>query len=315
MGLPLLIPFLMIFPADSNDVIHKTFSVEEGGTLLLDTDRGSIEVGTIPENYVKIEVIREVRRGGDESLLEDFILEFDQRGNDVEVIGKLKKPWGFKGRHIRIRFKVKVPRKYNVELKTAGGSISVEDLEGRVSTQTSGGSLHFGNITGPVEGKTSGGSITLENCRSTAFLKTSGGSITIGDVEGNVEAHTSGGSITISRARGNVLARTSGGGITVEEVMGTIDASTSGGSVEARISRQPEGNCRLKTSGGSIVVYLNDEVAVDVDAKTSAGKVETDFKVTVSGTIRKGELRGEINGGGPELYLRTSGGDIKIFRM
>jgi DUF4097 and DUF4098 domain-containing protein YvlB len=115
--------------------------------------------------------------------------------------------------------------------------------------------------------------------------------------------------------KGNVVARTSGGGIHVDDVMGSIDARTSGGSVTARISRQPEDDCRLTTSGGSVTVSLAKDIRVDVDASTSGGRVSTDFPVTLRGEISKRSLRAKINGGGPELYLRTSGGSIHIREM
>ena len=100
----------------------------------------------------------------------------------------------------------------------------------------------------------------------------------------------------------------------MNEVAGDIDASTSGGSVEATITRQPQGNCRLKTSGGSVRVYMNPDIAVNLNAKTSGGRVKIDFPVTIQGDISKNRLVTELNGGGPELNMRTSGGNIHIFK-
>jgi hypothetical protein len=51
---------------------------------------------------------------------------------------------------------------------------------------------------------------------------------------------------------------------------------------------------------------------LDVNAKTSGGRVHTDFPVSISGEINKSSMRGRMNGGGPELYLRTSGGSIYL---
>ena len=285
----------------AGDDIKKSFNVSPGGNLILESDIGSIEVRSHGRNTVDVEVIFEPRHGGHrrvDEFLEDFDVDFRHDGKDVTVIAEYKRGrwnfWDSIGRYLRVRFYVTVPRKYNVDLKTAGGSISVDDLEGEVYSHTSGGSLEFGNIKGPVKGKTSGGSVDLRSCEGKAEVRTSGGSITIGKVSGDVYAHTSGGSIN------------------VEEVMGTIDATTSGGSVMANITRQPEHDCRLTTSGGGITVYLAQDIRVDLDAQTSGGRVRTDFPVTIRGVISKRSLRAKINGGGPELYLRTSGGSISI---
>ena len=69
----------------------------------------------------------------------------------------------------------------------------------------------------------------------------------------------------------------------------------------------------MTTSGGGIDVYLVKDVKVSVDASTSGGHVSTDFPITVQGKLQSSKLKGEINGGGPQLYLRTSGGSIDIY--
>jgi len=297
--------------------VKKTFSVRPGGTIFVDSDLGTIEVQAKDNDEVVVEVERSPRGwGDDEKLLNEFELSFRQEGNDVYVTGKFKKGrnwfWNRHSGDLIVRYRITVPKKYNVDLKTAGGSISVDDLEGTAATRTSGGSLHFGNIVGPVTGKTSGGSISLDGCSGTADLKTSGGSLNIGNVKGNVVASTSGGSIHIGRVEGTVEAKTSGGGINVEEVAGDINASTSGGPIRATITRQPKGDCRLHTSGGGITLYVDENIAVSLEASTSGGSVKTDLPVEVIGEIKRSSLRGKINGGGPELTLHTSGGSIRI---
>ena len=280
--------------------IERSFDVGPGGRLVLESDIGSIEVRSHNRNTVDVDILIESRRGGRrvDEFLEDFDVDFRHQGNDVTIIAEYPRDrwnfWDSIGKYIRVRFRIAVPRKYNVDLKTSGGSISVDDLEGEVISKTSGGGLDFGRIKGPVKGKTSGGSIRLSSCEGTADVRTSGGSITVGEVSGDVYAHTSGGSIH------------------VDEVMGMIDATTSGGSVTASITRQPEYDCRLTTSGGGITVHLAEDIKVDLNASTSGGRVRTDFPVTIRGEISKRSLKAKINGGGPELYLRTSGGSISI---
>jgi len=284
--------------------VSRTFQVKPGGNLIVETDIGSIEVDSGSDDRVEIEVISRASAVSERKakrILKDLDIDMRQNGNDVIINAEYKrsKRWfsWLRRNRLKIRFVITVPSRYNADLKTSGGSISVNDLEGEVKTKTSGGSLKFGMIKGTVTGKTSGGRIVLKGCVGDAEVRTSGGSITIGKVEGDVNAHTSGGSIR------------------VEEVMGALKASTSGGSIRALISRQPEGDCRLTTSGGSITLYLEPRVKVDLDAKTSGGRVRTSFPVTLQGDISGRKMRGQINGGGPEIYLRTSGGSIAIKKI
>jgi DUF4097 and DUF4098 domain-containing protein YvlB len=289
---------------DALEHIQKRFSVGAGGQLTLTSDFGSIEVRSSEGNTVDVDVQIEPRETGKsrvKEFLRDFQIDFSQSGNDVMVKADYRHDhWNFGdwfGRHIRVKFVVTVPVQYNVDLKTSGGGIEVEDLKGTVRAGTSGGSLTFGQIDGPIFGKTSGGGIRLEGCRGEADVRTSGGSIHLGKVTGDVSAHTS------------------GGGISVDEATGTVNASTSGGSINVSLAKQPKNDCRFSTSGGSITVTLAGNIGVNVDASTSGGRVSTDFPVTVQGDFDKHHLQAEINGGGPAMVLRTSGGSIHLKKL
>ncbi|MBV9771429.1 MAG: hypothetical protein JOZ32_17795 [Bryobacterales bacterium] len=213
-----------------------------------------------------------------------------------------------------VEYRVMVPRRFNADIETSGGPIFVRDVTGEVRAHTSGGSLNFTDIDGQLNGITSGGGITLEGGKSRAIVRTSGGPIRVIDVSGDVDASTSGGGIWIERTSGRVRARTSGGGIEIREAIGSIDAWTSGGGVRGSLLGQPTDECRLQTSGGNIDVSLGKDIHMDLDASASGGGIWTDFAVPGRNDRSRRELRGPLNGGGPLLYLRTSGGGIIVHR-
>jgi DUF4097 and DUF4098 domain-containing protein YvlB len=284
----------------------KSFTVSPGGELILDTDIGSVDIETAAGNSVEVQVVLTAdTRDEDKAqeIFDRFQVDFAQDGDEISITGDLARNdglFGFGNRSnnkLHVGFIITVPEKFNVDLATSAGSISIADLKGTVRAKTSGGSMTFEKIDGPVNARTSGGSISLRSCSGRADIMTSGGSITLGKVTGDVIAHTSGGSIS------------------VDEVMGSIDASTSGGSIQAHITRQPEDDCRLVTSGGSVSVYIDPAMNFDLDAQTSAGRVTSDFPIKVRGRISKSSLRAEINDGGPELFLRTSGGNIYLYKL
>jgi hypothetical protein len=320
-GILLAVGTALAAAADTEDKLTKTFEVKPGSKLVVEADRGSIEVKTADVERVEIEVTRKVGSGSRtkaEEVLKNHEVTFAQEGNIVRVRGEFVKGWDrgwfSKGGNLQVRYQISVPKKFNLDLKTSGGSIKVADLTGEVKGQTSGGSLNFGQIEGPIHGRTSGGSISAAGCKGDVDLKTSGGGINLGGIEGNTTAHTSGGSISAKKLNGKSVVKTSGGSIDVANIKGSIEAGTSGGSVTAAISEQPSGDCRLYTSGGGIKVSLAAKVAVDVDAKTSGGRVVTELPVTttVQGEQKKNVLQGKINGGGPLLSIETSGGSIHL---
>ncbi len=285
--------------AGIEDVNTKTFDVKNGGKLIMDVERGSIKIIAESGSKMIIEVIKKAKtsdKAKAQKLFDNYKLVFKKSGNDVRIDGEYKKSLSrlWKSNKLNVKFIITLPKKYELDLNTSGGSISVTDLEGEVKTRTSGGSLKFDSVIGNVNGKTSGGSIKLKDCSGNVVVDTSGGSIHIGTVKGEVKAHTS------------------GGGIYVEEVMGTISASTSGGSIKAYISKQPKADCSLKTSGGSISVSLATGIKFNLNAKTSGGGISTDFPIIIKGKLSRNKLKTAINGGGPELLLKTSGGSIRI---
>jgi hypothetical protein len=285
----------------AEETVRKTFTVHPGGRLTMDVDRGSIEIDTQPGGTVRIEVAfrREGWSGSKlRRFIDDFGLDFSQSGDAVTV--RTGDGWDdggswFSGRrNPDVHFHVTVPPAFDAELRTSGGSIRVGDLQGRVTAKTSGGSLDFGNIRGTVLGKTSGGSIR------------------IGDCSGDLDVHTSGGGIRVGHTNGSVQARTSGGSIELEAVDGAVTAQTSGGSIHASLTKSPSADCLFETSGGGITVSAPADLKADLDAQTSGGRVSTDFPVTVTGELNPQKLFAEINGGGPRLTLRTSGGGIRL---
>ncbi len=301
--------------ADESDTIERSFTVQSGGELHLESDRGSIRIETHKKNTVEVLIKRRVDAFSNsraQDILDGFEITFDHSGDDVKIRGKGRTLSSDMFNRLRIEYMITVPMEYDLMLRTAGGSIHVSDIEGEVDAKTAGGSLTFGGIKGSVDAKTAGGSISLKASDGDADLATSGGSITIGGARGDVEARTSGGSINVGEVHGSVDVRTSGGSINIQGVTGIIDARTSGGSVNATFLQQPDEDCVLKTSGGSIQVTLPENISVNIDARSHGGKIKTDLPITVRGEISKSHIEGILNGGGPTLTLETSAGNVII---
>ena len=297
------------------DVIRKGFNVADGGTLRLDAGFGNVKI-VAGGTGVAVEVVRKARGRDGEERLREHKISFSQQGNDVIIDGHQEEDrrWFnfFDWDDFNVQWNIRVPARYNVVVKTSGGGINLADLGGTVDARTSGGSIETGRLSAPATLKTSGGSISIDGSLARIEARTSGGSIRVGETSGPVDVRTSGGSISVARARGGLIAKTSGGSIVIEDTAGAVDAATSGGFIRAQLSGPIGADSRLVTSGGSVTVSLAPNVAVDLDARSSGGGVSSDLPITVQGKIDDNELRGKINGGGPKLTLRSSGGGIKV---
>ncbi len=314
LSLALLVP-LMSFAQEERS--EKFFTVKPGGWLELRADFGAVQVRSWPKDEIKVEVTKWVEgrhRRSAKELFEDYEISYSQTARGVSIIAEMRgmSSWRRSNDGLQVEFRISAPQRYNLDLNTSGGSIDVDDLIGEARVKTSGGSLALGRIEGPVTAKTSGGSIELRQCKGDLLAHTSGGGISVGDVDGEVDVETSGGSISVDGANGNLRAHTSGGGLSLSNLRGNVEASTSGGSIEAELLAPISAPCELSTSGGGILVYLSKDVKADIDARSSGGGVHSDVPITVQGAFGEGKLTGKLNGGGPLLTLRTSGGGIEL---
>lgn len=279
----------------ASDDIEREFDVAANGTLTVQSDSGSIDIRTWDENRVRVLVTNP----------SGFEVDISQRGDDVVVSADSGR--GLFGMfRSSIGFAVDVPTQYNVQLRTGGGRITVDDISGEVEADTSGGNIDIGFVSGgDVTADTSGGSIEVRGATGDVEVDTSGGNITIGDVTGNVVADTSGGRIRIGNVQGDIEADTSGGNIEVGESTGRVILDTSGGTIRAAWAM---GSITADTSGGNIYLAGSD---TRVRADTSGGSIEIDGS---NGPVEADTSGGNIrvrNATGP-VSADTSGGRIEV---
>ncbi len=287
--------------------MERSFSVDEGDRVVVDVERAELNIVAWDRSEVSISVQHAER----------YEFDFSQEDGVVTIHGEYDRPnflFGFSNRRSAI-VTMNVPYRQNLDLQTSGGDIGIDRLQGEFAARTSGGDIEAGAVDGPVDARTSGGSIRLESSNGDVDAVTSGGAIRLNQVAGEVFAKTSGGRIRIGDAGASVEARTSGGSIDIESAAGAVQARTSGGSVEVGFAGQPDGYSELRTSGGSVTAYLHDDVRANLSASTSGGRVTSDFpEISPENSGGRGKLEQALNGGGPELELRTSGGSVRIMR-
>ncbi|MBN2090958.1 DUF4097 family beta strand repeat protein [candidate division KSB1 bacterium] len=216
-----------------------------------------------------------------------------------------------------------------IDVKTSGGDITLVGGKKEIDLKTSGGSIDVRNVTGTLSAKTSGGDIEAGNCDGNLALHTSGGDIQLQNLKGTIEAHTSGGDIDGNTLSESVNLHTSGGGITLKNVQGALEAKTSGGDIDVEITTtdfsKPHG-VQLHTSGGNIDLTLPAKIPATILAEIQLGRssqlkrydIYSDFQLTKNTVEEDGNKiirgQGEINGGGDQILLKTSGGNIRIHK-
>lgn len=274
----------------------EEFNINTPGELQVRTSGGHITVEGSNSNSVRVEMY--VRKDGknltsSDISLDKWDIDISQSGNSIKATAKHQGNNGWSSWNndrLSISFVVFAPKKMSTDLKTSGGHIEAQNLEGNQMIVTSGGHLNLTNLKGTIEAKTSGGHIDLS------------------DIEGNLNVRTSGGHISAKTVAGTLQARTSGGHIKLSDISGSVKAATSGGSITASLNTIDQ-FVDLKTSGGNVDFTIPENIGVNLQLKGSF--VHGKFN-NFSGEMENNEVEGELNGGGPKVAARTSGGTVRL---
>jgi DUF4097 and DUF4098 domain-containing protein YvlB len=285
------------FPAKAVNSVH---AVTSGGFLQVTgdaSDEVTVDVFVSPNRRRK-QTDEEIRK----MLDEHYTVEVTETNGRLSAVAKRKGAirWLAKT-NLSISFKIHVRPKTDTQLETSGGSIKLENLEGKHDFKTSGGSLHVNNLTGTITGRTSGGSINVRNSRDNIDLQTSGGSISADECSGKISLTTSGGSLRLSNLNGTVVAKTSGGSIHMDDLAGTVNAHTSGGAI---VMHRLNGEINAKTSGGSISA---DAVTGTLNTGTSGGSVRIKASGNVEAYTSSGTMQVEMKSVENYVRLQSNG--------
>jgi len=286
-----LLALLPAVPASAEFELVRELALEPGGQFELDTDAGSVTVRGVEGSGASVRITSSY---SDEEINSRFDIDFlEEAGRaGVRVKQRSRRPFSF--RSDRLVFEIEVPVETDLQLETSGGGLDVRRIVGRVDLETSGGGVDLEDVTGEIDAHTSGGGMGATN------------------IEGNARLRTSGGRVEVDGITGDLYAGSSGGSIDVRGAAGYVDASTSGGPITAYLTPGNAAGGSLSTSGGSVTVFVDPAVGLEVDASTSGGSVTLDMPVMVHGRLSPSSVSGTLNGGGPTLRLRSSGGSIRL---
>jgi DUF4097 and DUF4098 domain-containing protein YvlB len=128
--------------------------------------------------------------------------------------------------------------------------------------------------------------------------------LTAETVNGRVEAENMGRFVRASSVNGSVRVSTKA----------WVEMSSVNGSLDGRIGRSDwTGTLKAESVNGSITLELPSNTNADVSFKSVNGKLESDFPLTVQGSMGGGRMvRGKIGDGGRELKVETVNGSVHL---
>lgn len=310
----------------------QTYRVNTPAEMAIKTSDGFIYAYS--SNRQDISVFFIVRRNNKvqdidlEELREHVDVDISNTNNSLEIsIKEDASNWFSNWRdRYHVSFYIIAPTRTDCVLKTSDGNIEIEGFTGDQACNTSDGNIVLGDIDGSISGRTSDGNIDAFNIEGDTELRTSDGNILIENIDGDCELKTSDGRISARKIVGDIYAVTSDGNISLEEVRGVHEARTSDGNIQFEElsggleAQTSDGDIRgsfenlsdriaLKTSDGNISIAVPDGLGMDILLKgEDIHTILEDF----SGDTDDHRIEGRIRGGGIDVELVTSDGDVTL---
>jgi Sigma-70 region 2 len=139
---------------------------------------------------------------------------------------------------------------------------------------------------------------------------------------------TNGGPLTIEGVDGEIEARNTNNAITLTNVAGSVVANRTNGNVKATLTRVTDKPMAFTSFNGNVDVTLPASLKATFKLRSDMGDLFTDFDLQVktdtttspnpqreNGQLRivvNKSLTGTLNGGGPEIELRTFNGYVYL---
>ena len=277
---------------------EKTVSLAKNGKVKLSNISGDVFVETWNRAEVKIDALKVSTASSLSKAKENAAkvkIEVRKEGDTVIIETKYPKPQ-IRRLRVSVDYRLMIPDQASAKVGTVSGDVTVE------------------NIAGFLTAKTVSGDVKVTKAAKGANVNSVSGDLNVFGVTGDVDAETVSGDVTLSAIQGSVSAATVSGNIELLDVEGakTIKAGVVSGGIKYQGAVLMDGRYSFKAHSGNVDLILPAGAAFDLEAKTFSGGIDCDFQITMSGKLKKREVRGVVNGGGAEINVKTFSGNIKL---
>jgi hypothetical protein len=285
---------LLVFFGFSREPMKKEFTVEPGKKLDINLRAGgSISISGWDKDQLAVTVNF---KNGDGK---DWDISFDKTAEGISIESR------HAGSHHKkngsTNFEINVPKRFDLELKTMGGGITIDHVEGEITGKTMGGDLELSHLKGSIDLKTMGGKISLTDSDIDGKVKTMGGRVLLENVVGDVSGSSMGGNVIYKNVKSRsgkstgkvVNISTMGGAINVSDASHGANVHTMGGDIHIKSAKE---FIKAKTMGGDITIDA-------IDGWVSSTTMGGDVTVTMTGDPAKGKR---------DVNLTSMGGDITL---
>jgi len=260
-------------------VYDQSFNVSAGDRLVVDV--GDMDVRVESGSAARIHVIAWAKdHAFARDIYEEMRFSAGASGGTLTIETDEPRNWSYDWQEWQRRGGasftaiVTVPERFDLDLKTGDGDVTVGSFNGAVAVNTGDGDVRLESVSGPeIRLRTGDGDVTAES----------------------LDAPT----ISLDTGDGDLIVR---------QASGAVTASSGDGDIRIEVGRY-EG-LSIRTGDGDVTVFADPSIRANVDVNGEDLSMGRSF--TLSGRIEEDRLSGTLNGGGPELRIRTGDGSVSI---
>jgi beta-lactamase regulating signal transducer with metallopeptidase domain len=203
------------------------------------------------------------------------------------------------------QFELWVPRRINVDVSSAGGSVSINDLSGELTGHTGGGDITIERSSGRASMSTGGGSVMVTNSDLSGAITTGGGEVSISNVTGGLRGESGSGSVVTSDGVATTIGGIAGGFGGVRGMSGTTTTTVDGATIRGGVVGGISGGF-----GGGIATGVGRSTTVTTNTTGGfGGTITTNYPDGFATSSGRGEGRGFGYGG---VSISKAGGQILL---
>jgi len=339
--LSFLLGHLPLLAEEYVDEFSEVVPFVEGGKVVVETFGGSVLFSCGDVTDVKIEATRIVD-ARDEAEAKEIFSEFrihvkkSPSKIKVETVYPKKNGFlsrvfgGFKYRNIRVEYKLTVP--CDVDLFIDGTSTDVEGsgVKGRVSLDLTSGDVNLENIGGHVYVDGTSGDVSVAGVEGELSIDNTSGEITAVGVTGDVNIDKTSGRVIIKNVGGELYLDGTSCDLDVEKLAGNAEIDlTSGdvlilglgggavlegtsGDVTIVFEGKPENPSSINTTSGGVELRFVEGSSMNLKLETHSGWISAKLPAMEIIEVSSDNLKAVVDGGGVDVAVSTSSGDIVI---
>ena len=273
--------------------LDRTFPVTEGQRLVVDVQHADVEVITGQTDQARLTVtVHASSESRARDLFEHMNFEVFQDGDEIVLRSKPRDEWEWNGR-FSIDVRAQIPQRFDLDLSSTHGDVELESIDGSVKLNTTHGDVDAERIAGP--------SIQIES--------------THGEIHANalladeLAVRTTHGDISVGSIRTSVFrVFTTHSDIDIAELEGSGEVQTTHGDESASIHKND--GVQIRTTHGDVELGLPATAVASVNLR--GDRVDLSSGFSFDGVRDKSQAKGDLNGGGPEISVSTTFGEVSV---